>query len=105
MIKLIEDRDDIIVSEDINSEEEDIIKDCFKKAGVNVLSTSRHSNISDGVMYMELEVECDNSNPTEISYLRNYLNVLESDYDIGYEVFGNGNGFYGKTYSFYHYVD
>ena len=50
-------------------------------------------------------VEMDNSNPLYLADLWDELRKLEDSHNIGFDRESNDNGFYGYTYTFYHYDD
>ena len=48
-------------------------------------------------------VECDNSNPTYLTWLRDDLRNKLEPLGVGFDTESNGNGSYGRTYIFYEY--
>ena len=93
-------------SDKLTKEERRIILDIFKKENTEVVRTYDAQDTDDEGNVLNLfVVEAENSNATYVGYLQSKLNELEDTYDIGFEVEANDNGFYGKDYQFYHYVD
>lgn len=90
----------------ITKEECRVILDIFKKENTKVAGTyTVQDTDTEGNILNLFVVEAENSNATYVGYLQSKLNELEDTYNIGFEVEANDNGFYGKDYKFYHFVD
>lgn len=88
----------------LSEQEKQTILDMFNSNSQTVLSTYNSSSEDDGILFNEFNVECDNTNDLHLGYLLDELRNLEQ-WNIGFDSIENGNGFYGKTYIFFHYPD